>query len=232
MGDKKQKEAAQKRWKKIIFVVVAIMFVFIMVISSMGTRWITGLSPIKAGDAVVLDYTVYDSSGNPFLTTSQQVYKDQVTKGYAIMYARDKLSLTANQTLKQAILPVPAYVATANGGSWQEFALYYPEFNAISNGVVGMKTNEKKKVLFPTNSTMTAMFSPEDLERVNLNIDTLNVGDSLTMGVSENENASVSNTTAATYLRLGQVIRKTTDGVAVEFGYPYAEISVYSFTGQ
>jgi len=231
MGEKKKKVAAQQTWKKVLFVIAAVLFVFVMVISSMGTNWITGLAPVKAGDTVVLDYTIYDASGVPFLTTSQQVYKEQAAKGAGVLFAKQQLTLTADQSLNQAIYPVTVYTPI-NGGSWQDFAIYNPEYNAISSGVVGMKTSETKKIVLPTNNTMTTLFSPEDLEKVNVNMSALDIGDTMLMGVSENPNASAANSTAVSYLRLGEISRKSDAGLVVDFGYPYAEITLYKFTNQ
>ena len=227
MGEKKKKEAAQNKWKKVLFVVVAVVFVFVMVISATGTHWITGLAPVKAGDSVVLEYTLYDVSGQPFLTTDETLYEKNAGAGQAIMYAKD-LSLTANQSSRQAIYPVQVY--SASSGTTADFALYNPEYNAISSGVVGMRTGDKKKIAFLNNNTMSALFSPEELAQVNVNMSALSVGDSLVMGVSESQNATATNSTAATYLRLGDVTRINTNGVVVEFGYPYAEITLKSFT--
>ncbi|MDD1685516.1 hypothetical protein [Methanoregula sp.] len=227
MGEKKKKEAAQNKWKKILFVAAAVLFVFVMVISSMGTHWITGIAPVKAGDSVVLEYTIYDASGMPFLTTDETLYEKNAGAGQAIMYGKD-ISLTANQSIKQAIYPVDVY--STNTGSVQQFALYNPEYNAISSGVVGMRTGEIKKIPLSTNSTMSALFSPEDLAQVHVNMSSLSIGDSLVMGVSETQNATATNSTAVSYLRLGDVTRINTNGVVVEFGYPYAEITLKSFT--
>jgi hypothetical protein len=230
MGEKKKKEVAQKKWKKVLFIILAVLFVVVMVVSSMGSNWITGLAPVKAGDPVVIDYTIYDTSGNPLLTSNQQLYEQQITSGKAILYTRN-LSLTADQSLKTAIYPVQVYVAS-NGGSWEQFALYNPEYTAISSGVVGMRTNDKKKVAFNYSSSMSALFSSDDLMKANINISALEVGETLAMGVSESPNASASNTSAVTYIRLGEVTRKSPTGVVVDFGYPYAEITLASFTKQ
>jgi hypothetical protein len=228
MGEKKQKEAAQKKWKKIIFVIGAVLFVVVMVVSSMGTHWISGLAPIKAGDQVVIGYTLYDATGTPFITSSQQLFKDTIAKNQGIMYTKS-LSLTANRTSSQAITPIDIYVPT-NGGSWEQFGLYNPEIDALSNNVVGMHTGETKKVPFTYSEPLSRLFSAEDLASVNLNMSSLSVGDSLTMGISDNPNASVTNSSANVYLRFGDVTRKTDGGVVVDFGYPYAEITVESFT--
>jgi hypothetical protein len=119
-----------------------------------------------------------------------------------------------------------------NGGSWQDFAIYSPEYDAISSGVVGMKTSETKKIVLPLNNTMTTLFSPEDLKKVNVNMSALDIGDTMLMGVSENPNASAANSTAVSYLRLGEISRKSDAGLVVDFGYPYAEITVYKFSNQ
>jgi hypothetical protein len=227
MGEKKKKEAAVKSWKKALFIIAAILFVVVMVVSSMGSHWITGLAPIKAGDAVVLDYTIYDAAGTPFLTTNQQLYKDQAAKGIGMLFGK-QITVTANQSLRQAIFPVQVY-SPVEGGMYQEFAIYNPEYNLISNAVVGMKTNEKKKVSLQTGNTMTTMLSPEDLKAVRVNMSALQVGDSMLLGVSETQDASKGNTSAVSYIRLGQVSRISDAGAVVEFGYPYAEITVASF---
>lgn len=230
MGEKKRKEATVKTWKKMVFVAAALLFIVIMVVSSMGMNWISGLAPIKPGDTVVVDYTIYDSTGRPFLTTDQQVYKAQVEKGASLLFAK-QLTLTANQSYRQALFPVLVY-SPMNGGSYQEFALYNPEYAAISNAIVGMKTNEKKKVILPTSGTMTSLLSPEDLEKTQIDIKSLEVGDSLLLGVSENPESMAGNTSAVSYIRLAQVVRVSDAGVVVDFGYPSADVTVVQFSHQ
>ncbi|MDD4136881.1 MAG: hypothetical protein PHT99_03180 [Methanoregula sp.] len=226
MGEKKKKEASQNRWKKVLFVIAAVLFVFVMVISSMGSQWITGLAPIKPGDTVVLDYTLYDAAGTPLLTTDSVLYEQMYSKGGSILYAK-QLTMTANQSLKTAIYPIPVYIAE-NGGNYEEFALYNPEYNAISSALVGMRTNEKKKVSLTSGISMSKLFSSESLMAGNVNMSTLAVGDILAMGVSESSNATASNN-SVTYIRLAEVTRITDSGAVIDFGYPSAEITVSSF---
>jgi len=229
MGSKKQKEASQKKWMKVIFVIVALVFVFAMV-GTYFTNVVTSIAPVKAGEPVVIDYTIYDAADNPVLTSNQQLYEQQINSGKAILYTTN-LSLIANQSLNKALYPVPVYVAS-NGGSWEQFALYNPEFTAISSGVVGMRTNENKKVAFNYSSSMSALFSSDYLMNANISMSALEIGDPLTMGVSDTSTATASNTSAVTYIRFGEVTRKSAAGVVVDFGYPYAEITVTSFTKQ
>jgi hypothetical protein len=230
MGSKKQKEASQKKWMKVIFVIVALVFVFAMV-GSYLTNLVTAIAPIKAGDQVVIDYTIYDAAGTPIITTSQQLYNQVTGNGQGILYAK-QITLTANQSWKQAIYPVQVYVGGSSNGSVEGFALYNPEYNAISSSLVGMRNNDKKTVTLTSNNTMSALFTPEDLLKENINMSTLEVGESLAMGVSETSNATASNTSAVTYIRLGEITRKSPAGVVVDFGYPYADITVASVTKQ
>jgi hypothetical protein len=229
MGEKKQKEASQKRWKKVLFVIAAVLFVVVMVVSSMGSHWITGIAPVKAGDTVVLDYTIYDSASNPLVTTSQDVYRQVYSHNQSILFAK-QITMTANQSLKQAIYPIPVYIAE-NGGTYEEFALYNPEYNAISSGVIGMRTGDKKKVSLASDISMSKLFSAETLANGNVNISSLRVGDILAMGVSQTSNATASNNTE-TYIRLAEVTRISDQGAVIDFGYPYADVTLTSFTAR
>jgi hypothetical protein len=230
MGEKKRKEESKKKWTKIGLLILAVLFVVVMVVSSMGTNWITGLAPVRPGDRVVIDYTIYDAAGNPLVTTSQQVYQQAAQAGSGIMYAKT-LTLIANQSLNQGTFPVPVYTGT-NGGSWQQFALFSPEHDALTRGLVGMRLNDKKNIAFTANTSMSQLWSPAQLQKNNINMSDIHVGDFLTMGVSDNPNATAQNSSASTYLRVGAVTRVSPAGVVVNFGYPNADITVDSVNKQ
>jgi len=155
------------------------------------------------------------------------VYQKAYNNNRSVLYAK-QLSLTANQSLKTAIYPLPVYIAE-NGGSYQEFALYNPEYNAISSAVVGMRAKDNKKVSLTSELSMSKLFSAETLKNGNVNISSLQVGDILAMGVSESSNASASNTSTS-YIRLAEVTRISDEGAVIDFGYPYVDITVSSFT--
>jgi hypothetical protein len=57
----------------------------------------------------------------------------------------------------------------------------------------------------------------------------VSVGDVFAMAVSENPNETISNNSAS-YLRVGEISRKTPTGIVVDFGYPTADIRVVSIT--
>ena len=228
MGVKKLIEAARKKWKKILVVTVGVLFVVLMVVSSMGSSWISSLAVAKPGDIVTLDYTLYDSSGLPIVTTDQQVFKNAIAQGSGMIYSK-QLSVAANQTYKDAIYPVQIY--TGNGGSSQ-FAFFSREYDAVSSGIVGMKVSDKKTIALPADNSMTQLWSPEQLARNNVNLTTLSIGDVIAMGVSNNPSALQSNTSEIINLRLAEVTRKSNEGAVVDFGYPRMDVSVVSINAK
>ena len=73
---------------------------------------------------------------------------------------------------------------------------------------------------------MAQEWSAAQLTRNGVDIQSLNVGDVLAMGVSDNPEL-MTNTTV-TYTRVGEVTSKTNESVMVDFGYPTVDISIVS----
>jgi hypothetical protein len=226
MGEKKKKEAKTARWKQVLVVGACVLFVVLMVVSGMGHGWLSMFTSVKPGDAVVIDYTIYNAAGNPVITTDQNIYKQAAANGHNVL-ATKQISVIANQTLSKTIYPVQVY--TSNSGN-SEFAIFVNEYNSISSGLVGMKTNEQKKITLPASSSMSQLWSAEQLSRNNVNMTNVNIGDVLAMGVSDNPEEMAANSTAKSYLRVAEVTRKTPAGIVVDFGYPTADIRVVSIS--
>src|SRR5208337_5433466 len=88
MGEKKKKEASAKMWTKVIAVIAGVLFVVLMVVSAMGTSWISSFATVKPGDSVVVDYTIYDANGNPLITTDLSQYQQAMASGTGLIYAK------------------------------------------------------------------------------------------------------------------------------------------------
>jgi hypothetical protein len=228
MGEKKQKEKTIAQWKKIVVIGACVLFVVLMIVSGMGYGWISAFKVVKPGDVAVIDYTLYDAGENPIMTTDQQLFKQATSQGKSVLLSK-QISLTANQSLAHPLFPVQ--VSSTSSGRLVQFALFKPEYDAMSSGIVGMKVNEQKRVTFFSNTTMTQLWSPEQLARNRVNISDINIGDILSMGVSDNPEEMATNTSALTYMRLGEVSMKTAQGVVVDFGYPAADLRIYSING-
>jgi hypothetical protein len=95
-----------------------------------------------------------------------------------------------------------------------------------------MRVNDKKNIVFTDNSSMSQLWSPDQLTKNNINMSSIQVGDTLAMGVSDNPNATAANSSATTDIRIGEVTRISPAGVVVDFGYPSADISVVTVTKQ
>ena len=210
---------------KILIVGVCLLFVGLMILSGMGTSWLSIFTVVKPGDTVVIDYTLYNAGGNPILTTDQQLYVKTASTSGGLVLSK-QIAITANQTLSRSLYPVQIY--TSGSGWSKQFAIFSPEYDAISNGIVGMKMNEQKRISIPSGNSMTQEWTTDQLMLNQVNISDISIGDVFAMGVSDNPEAEVSNTSAITYIRTGEITQKTQSGVVVDFGYPVAEVRVVS----
>lgn len=227
MGDKKQKEAMMKTAKQVLVVGACVLFVVLMILSGMGSSWLTMFTVIKPGDAVVVDYTMYDINGNPILTSSQQVYTAEAKKGRDILVSK-QLPIVTGQNLTKSIYPVAIY--TASSGWTNEYALFSTEYDAINRELVGMKTGQQKRIQI-SNSSMAQEWSAQQLMRNGVNISELSVGYTLAMGVSDQPEAMATNSSLS-YTRIGEVTRVTNNSVTVDFGYPAVDIRIVSINAK
>ncbi|RPI38128.1 MAG: hypothetical protein EHM53_09465 [Methanoregulaceae archaeon] len=212
-----------KTVKQVLVVGACILFVVLMILSGMGSGWLTMFTVTKPGDIVVVDYTFYDATGDPILTSNQQIYTQTVEKNRDIIPARP-LSMTAGQNLTKSIYPVSIY--TAASGLTTEFALFSVEYDAINQALIGMRTGDQKHILIP-DSSLAQDWSAEKLNSSGVKISDLHIGDLLPMGVSDNPEALITNSTI-TYTRVGEVTSITEEGIIIDSGYPAVDISIVS----
>jgi len=229
MGEKKRKEASTKNWKKIfvgIFIAfICVMFAVGMIISGMGTGWISSFATVKPGDVVVIDYTVRDERGNPLLTSNQQVYTQSAAAGNWLLGSK-QLTVTADQALTRPLFPVQ--VITPDRQEWRQFAILASEYNTISSGIIGMKVNEQKKINLGTISPITDFISTDQMEKIKLNLTNVGVGETIVLPISEYPDREMSNSSAVEYLRIMQVVDKTPEGVTLSYNIPTVDVSIVS----
>jgi hypothetical protein len=149
--DKKEKPAAKKSswtqsWAKIFLVMACILFVGVMIITSLGTSWLVTMKPAKTGDTAVIDLTIRDEEGRPVLTTNQRIFNASFEKRELVWYT-NPLTMTVNSTTTDMINPVSVYRYDYGGAS---FGLFGTELNEITASLVGMKQGETRKSCFPT----------------------------------------------------------------------------------
>jgi FKBP-type peptidyl-prolyl cis-trans isomerase 2 len=224
MGEKKQKQQT-KNWIKALVVIACVTFVVLMVLSGMGSGWISFFSVIKPGDTVTLDFTIRDQNDQPLVTTDQQLYR-QMTSSVGGIFFSKQLVLQANQSSVKAVMPIPIY--TTQSGWSTSFALFGGEYDAISEGIIGMKQNEQKTIRIPFSDSMSQVWSAAQLKRNGLNLSDVNVGDSLAMGVTDSPDLARNTSSQVFYMRIGEVTQKAADGVTIDFGYPTIDVRIFS----
>jgi hypothetical protein len=128
--------------------------------------------------------------------------------------------------MEKPIYAIPVY--PSNGGKVQQLALFSSEYNAVSSGIIGMRVNEQKRIAISSNTSMTYDWSAERLALNKINLSDITVGDSFFMGVSDNPEDAVNNTSVNTFLRVGEVANKSLDGIVVDFSYPVVDVKVVS----
>jgi len=224
MGAKKQAEKSGKMWTKILAIVAGVLFVVLMVVSSMGSSWISSLATVKPGDVVVLDYTLKDAQGNPLVTSSSSLYKQLTSGNSSVLYSK-QLTLTANQSLPKSVFPVQVY--SEKTGWTNQFALFASEYDAMSLGIVGLKTNGQKTISLVSKQPMTQFWSADQLVSNNMSLSSMQVGQLIALGVSDNPEAA-GNSTAQYYVRIGEITNKTPDGITLDFSYPSVDVTVVS----
>jgi hypothetical protein len=228
MGEKKQKQTT-KGWVKAVIAMACVFFALVMVLSAMGTGWLSYFTVIRPGDTVTIDYTIRDRNGAPLVTTDQQVFK-QVTDSGRKIYFSKQLPIQANQSSTKAVIPIQVY--SAQGGWSKNFALFGGEFDAITSNIIGMKDNEEKSISIPMKDSMTQTWSVAQLKSNGVNLTDIQIGDQIAMGVSDTPELE-KNTTASSYsIRIGEVTKKSADGVVISFGYPTIDVRIVSINNR
>jgi len=229
MGVKKKNEEWVKLVSKIFIVAACLLFVGLMILSGMGNQWITMFNSVKSGDTVVLDFTVYDAAGKPIITSEQTVYNQVVAQGKDI-FATKQLTVISNKTIAKSIFGIPGSASTGTGV--QQLAIFSSEYNAITSAIVGMKVNEQKRIAIPSDNMMKNDLSVEQLALSKINLTDISVGDNFFMGVSDTTEKVTNTTKANTFLRIGDVVSKSPEGVVVDLNYPAIEVRVVSINNQ
>ena len=228
MGVKKKKEESTKLVSKILIVCVCVLFVGLMILSGMGTGWLTIFTSVKSGDTVELDYTVYDSLGNPLLTSDQQIYNQRINSGYGIIFSKP-LIVTANKSLAQPIFPVQVYISQTGGS--KQFGFLRSEYDSISKAIIGMKSNEQKKINLGAVDPITEILTNDQMKNLNLNFTMVDVGESIVLPISET-NRETPNSSPVEYLRIVQIFNKTSEGVILNYNLPSIDVRVVTINKQ
>lgn len=219
-------------WQKVFIIAVGVLFVFMMVLSAMGSSWLQSFRTVAANDSVIIDFTLRDTNGRVVLTTDQNIYRTGILSGGLPFYT-SPLTVRAGYADNPTLTGIAAqnyYISQTLQGI--EFGILGDELNAIGRGVLGMKANEKKTISIPESSPLVLPLTNYEFMAMGGNFTTIGVGDLVPLGISETplvsglEGYNETPTNAA--WRVGTVINKTVDALEVQHYYPTAEITIRS----
>ncbi|MDD1708070.1 MAG: hypothetical protein LUQ33_02705, partial [Methanoregulaceae archaeon] len=227
-SDKKGKPAAKKggwtqSWAKIFLVMACILFVGVMIITSLGTNWLVTMKPANTGDTAVVDLTIRDEDGRPVLTTNERIYNASFQKG-EIVWLTGPLTLTVNSTTTEMITPVPVYRQDFGEAS---FGLFGQELNQISSSLEGMKQGGTQKIVFPGSAQFQREMDPEQFAQIGGNFTTALPGDQLLLAFTTTPMINVDDNSTPQYaFRTSLITGKDGGNVTVNYGYPSADITI------
>ena len=227
-SDKKGKPAAKKgswtsSWAKIFLVMGSILFVGVMIITSMGSNWLVTMKPAKTGDTAVVDLTIRDAEGRPVLTTNERIYNASFQKG-EIVWLAGPLTLTVNSTTTEMITPIPVYRHDYGEAS---FGLFGMELNQISASLAGMKQGGTQKIAFPDSDQFQREMNPEQFAQIGGNFSTAIPGDQLLLAFTTTPMINIDENSTPQYaFRTSLITGKTGGNITVSYGYPSADISI------
>jgi predicted secreted protein len=152
---------------------------------------------VKPGDMVSIDLKMGDNKNNISIKSYVTLMAGQTTHGYSVMPG------TSDQSPDSRI-----------------FTLFPDEYNAISSGLIGMKTGEQKNISVHFKDRIeTKTMSSEYLKKYKINASNLSAG-KLFVGIYSEPNSSTRST------MLGKVVSATHDYAQVDFSYPDIHIKI------
>ena len=231
-SDKKGKPAKNnggwtKSWAKIFLVLGCILFVGVMIITSLGTNWLVTMKPAETGDTAVVDITLKDAQGRPVFTTNERIYNQAVGKNQTIWLARP-LTLTVNGTTINMFEPVPA---TLSGQDTQYFAFLGSEMNQITNNLVGMKDKSTKQIRFDESPQLQNVTYREDFESMGGNFSAVIDNQQMLFGLTiPSTSEDEINSTPNYGYRTAILKDKTNNTVTIDYGYKTADITILTLS--
>ncbi len=209
-------------WSKVVLVSIGLLFVFLMIFSTMGSSWLNVFQTVKPGAVVLTDVTIRDDANRPILTTSEPVYT-AAASGNRSVFLVSPFTVDAGLEYNDTVKTVPI-LAPQSG---YNYTLTGDEYNAIAQGVIGMHPGGTKTIRLDTNVTEEQNLSAQEFDQIGGDFANASVGDEMVFSRVENMEALYDNTTTPTYaLRTTHIVNKTDDSVTLSLSLAKADLTV------
>jgi hypothetical protein len=225
-GKNTKKDTWVKSWGKAFIVMAGILFVGVMIITSMGSSWLVTMNPARSGDVAYVDVSLKDELGRTVFTTNQRIYNATLEKG-TVAWIAAPMVIPVNGTTTDLVKPVPAYLPITGEVS---FAFLGPEYNQIAAGLAGMKEGETRRITFVKDPSFQREMTEEEYNQMGGNFTTAKDGDLSIFGFTTSPMISADNTTPQYALRTVTLKDKTDTNITVNYGYSGADITILRLT--
>jgi len=217
---------------KIAIVVVGILFVVLMVVSSLGLQSVNVFAGIKPGDVATVSFTVRDDLGRAIVTSDKNVFNTSYQNGDTVFYSQP-LQVQANTTTTANLSRIPVIID--NSGTVYQFGLFRDEMNLISHSITGMKTGQTTTVNFEMpyerlENNLTREQFDNIVSGTHKNSSSYIPGDQMILAFSENPivNLNPNTTPPDQYFRTFYVEKINNDSVIIKGGYATVDLTVQS----
>lgn len=228
MQQKNSKDEASP-WMKWAYVGIALLVAVAMV----GTY----LAPIfekkpaaQVGGSAVVGYTIFGEDGRPLITTDQSLLESEYKKGNVVLLTQRMEMPVGGQVSGENIAIIPVLYPS----EVSDVGLLGFETNAISAGLVGMRSGETKVISFSYGANdFTVNLSKEGATSIGLNFTDMTVGKLILLGVTMSPDVSPGNETIdeTPALRFGEVTEANPDSVSIKHRYGSARVTLDVITG-
>ncbi len=226
----KKEQSGSSNLKKIVAIVAGVLFVVLMIVSSMGSSWITGLKPAKPGDTATLLYTIRDDQGRAVLTTDQRIF-NETWGNQNIVFLASPIEMVVNTTTQDLFAPMQAYLPRSGQ---VQFALLGQEANLISEGLVGMRSGETKTIPLFVGDPMETDITQEQFDQMFGN-STANIAEGTQFIRVLTDTPAINldpNVTLPEYYRVFYFKSINPDGYTLKYGYATADVTLYNLNGR
>ncbi len=219
---KPAEEPGTALWKKVLFVSVGVLFVVLMVVSSMGTSWLNMFQTVKAGSVVTTDVTIRDDQNRPILTSSQTLYSNAIKENRSVFLV-SPLVIDAGLPYNDSVKTLPI-LAPSSGAN---YTLFGKEYDAISMAVVGMHPGGTKSIRLDANVTEEQNYTVEQFNQLGGDFNNTTIGDEMVLAFAENPASLYDNNTTPSYaLRTTHVVNKSDDSLFLSFSHAVADLAL------
>jgi FKBP-type peptidyl-prolyl cis-trans isomerase 2 len=180
----------------------------------------------QPGSICQVDYTLYDASGVPIVTSNERVAQAEYEKGNLALLS-EPLVLTVGEEYPATFIPVALRYPEGSSNT-----MLAGELSQINFALQGMRQNEQKTVEINGAETMVTTMTAEEFDGIvqgygtDFNFNVAEAGDWVPLGLSSTPIIALENSTPEIYIRYGKVAQKTTDEITVAYGYPTASITL------